>query len=270
MMLSFVKMHGLGNDFIVIDAITSEVNLSSDMIAALADRHTGIGFDQVLIIKPSHHADFFCEIYNADGSEAEQCGNGLRCVARYLHEEDIIMQPSFTIATKAGLFPVYIQDYDHIRVTLGAPEIQENLLSFEVAGNQRLPMSVMKIGNPHAIIKLNSINDVSTETLGKEISTHQYFPQGTNVGFMQVTAPDHIHLRTYERGVGETLACGSNACAATVAGIVNHWLKNRVSVEFRYGSLLIEWEGAGKPIHMTGPAARVFNGIVCHPVLRSG
>jgi len=255
-------MHGLGNDFVVIDATKSSVDLKKIPIETLANRHTGIGFDQMLVITPSSHADFFCHIYNADGSEAEQCGNGLRCVARYVHEEGLHNQAALVLETKAGNFSVLIQDYEHIRVTMGAPLIQEKLIQFRLDQQNTLPMSVLSVGNPHAIIKVDSADTVSTDTLGAEISTHAYFPNGANVGFMQVADRHHIHLRTYERGVGETLACGSNACAATVAGIVNNWLQDQVKVEFRYGSLLIEWEGSGKPIHMTGPAARIFSGEI--------
>lgn len=262
-LINFTKMHGLGNDFVVIDATRQPIHFQPAFIANLGDRHTGIGFDQLLVIEKSHSADFFCRIYNTDGSEAEQCGNGLRCVARYVHESGLHADSSMTIETKAGIFPIVIQDYDHIRVTMGAPLIEEKLMGFELNHQARqLQMSVLSVGNPHAVIKVDALSPELTDVLGPEISTHTYFPHGANVGFMQIDSPSHIHLRTYERGVGETLACGSNACAAAVSGIINNWLQPRVTVEFRYGSLLIEWEGEGKPINMTGPASRIFSGEV--------
>lgn len=260
-MIHFTKMHGLGNDFVVIDAMNQSITLQPAFIKHIGNRHTGIGFDQLLVIEKSSKADFFCRIFNADGSEAEQCGNGLRCIARYVHEHGMHPTSTLSIETKAGVFPVEIKDYDHIRVTMGAPRIEEKLMALQLdQQSDGLQMSVMSIGNPHAVIKVDALNPELVTELGAEISQHAYFPNGANVGFMQIDHPGHIHLRTYERGAGETLACGSNACAATVAGIINHWLDQRVTVEFRDGSLLIEWEGEGRPIHMTGPAVTVFSG----------
>lgn len=259
--IQFTKMHGLGNDFVVINATTNPVSLHQFPIQQFSDRNVGIGFDQLLVIEPSKQADFYCRIYNSDGSEAEQCGNGLRCVARYLHEEKMLRDSSITIETKAGIFPITIQDYDHIRVTMGAPSVQENLVSLKLKSSTQ-PISVISTGNPHAILKVESVDQVIPTQLGSEISIHSHFPHGANVGFMQIVTPHHIRLRTFERGAGETHACGSNACAAAVAGIVNGWLKNKVDVEFRFGQLMIEWEGEGKPLYMTGPAAKVFAGIV--------
>lgn len=259
--IQFTKMHGLGNDFVIINALNKPLDSKKIPIMQLANRFTGIGFDQLLVLEEIDSADFFCRIFNADGSEAEQCGNGLRCVARYLHEEKIHAKNTMTIATIAGIFPVSIKDYDHISVTMGTPIVQENLTELQLKHNPNsVLMSVLSVGNPHAIIKVEQVETALSNQLGHEISTHTYFPNGANVGFMQVVAPDHIRLRTYERGAGETLACGSNACAAAVAGIVNGWLQSQVSVEFRHGKLQIEWQGDTHPIIMTGPAARVFTG----------
>ncbi|TAK79398.1 MAG: diaminopimelate epimerase [Gammaproteobacteria bacterium] len=255
--LHFTKMHGLGNDFVVMDPVT----LSITDIAQLAHRHIGIGFDQLLVIEPSSRADFFCRIFNADGSEAEQCGNGLRCVARFVHEEKRHPASHLTIETKAGVFPILIKDYDHIRVTMGAPQLQENKLELMLT-QQSVVMSVLSMGNPHAVMAVESVETVPISQLGPDIATHAFFPQGINVGFMQIITPHHIRLRTFERGAGETYACGSNACAAVAAGIAHGWLKSHVQVEFQHGSLHIEWEGEGKPIHMTGPATKVFDGVV--------
>ena len=261
--IRFTKMHGLGNDFVIINTINQSLDVQQLSIKLLADRHTGIGFDQLLLIAPSHRADIFCRIYNADGSEVEQCGNGLRCIARFLHEEGLHREPSVHIETKAGIFSLFIKDYDHIRVAMGTPLIQEKLIELKSTANSMLiPTSILSLGNPHAIIKVESIDSILADQLGPEISSHSLFHQGANVGFMQVMNPHHIRLRTFERGVGETHACGSNACAAVVAGMANGWLTHQVNVDFRYGSLSIEWEGTDKPVYMTGPASRIFSGEV--------
>lgn len=253
--LPFTKMHGLGNDFIIVNA------LSEIPIPALADRHTGIGFDQLLLIEPGKQADYFCRIFNADGSEAEQCGNGLRCVARYLYEEGIQKKPEFSLETIAGIFPVSIRDNDHIRITMGAPLIQAALTQLPLI-NDSVSASIISTGNPHAIIKVPALENLAIQELGNAIANHVTFKHGANVGFLQVMDTGHARLRTYERGAGETLACGSNACAAAVAGILNGWLSHTVEIAFRLGHLTIEWEGEGKPIHMTGPAARVYTGYL--------
>ncbi len=255
----FTKMHGLGNDFVIVNATDHPLVLSSPLIAQLGHRHTGIGFDQLLMIEPSQQADFFCRIFNADGSEAEQCGNGLRCVARFVHEKKLQTSSHLRIETRAGVFPVMIRDYDHIRVTMGVPQIQEKYIELKIA-EKLFRLSVLSLGNPHAIIKIESIAAVPVLDWGTAISEHHFFPQGANVGFMQIITPQHIRLRAFERGVGETYACGSNACAAVAAGILNGWLDHRVKVEFKLGYLEIEWAGEDKPLQMTGPAVRVFEG----------
>lgn len=261
--IRFIKMHGLGNDFVIIDATHHSFDLASISVADLGNRHLGIGFDQLLIIEPSQKADFYCRIFNADGSEAEQCGNGLRCVARFIQEEKLHPSSSLKLETKAGIFSLLIDDYDHIRVTMGAPLIQEKLIELDLKEDiKNLPLSILSLGNPHAILKVNSIESISLNKLGPKISAHSYFPSGINVGFMQVINRNHLRLRTFERGVGETQACGSNACAAVVAGIANDWLQHKVTVEFFYGSLSIEWEGGKTPVTMSGPASRVFVGEI--------
>lgn len=261
--IHFTKMHALGNDFVIVNTIQHPVNISAQQIPGLADRYVGIGFDQLLLIQSSRSADFSCQIFNADGSEAEQCGNGLRCVARLLHESGVTSSASLRIETKAGIFPIEIKDYRHIKVTMGLPQIQERLVQLQLDASQtHIPISIISLGNPHAIIRVDSIESSLADELGDVISTHSYFPQGANVGLMQVIDRHHILLRTFERGVGETNACGSNACAAAVAGIANGWLANKVQVEFRYGSLTIDWQGDHEPLYMTGPATRVFNGEI--------
>lgn len=259
--LRFTKMHGLGNDFIVIDTISQPLDWRSISTASLADRHLGIGCDQLLLIEPSSSADFFCRILNADGSEAEQCGNGLRCVARFLHEKGLHTEAIMRIETIAGIFPIKIKDYDNICVSIPTRVIDLSAMKIALPGlNTEVMGSSLSMGNPHFIIKVPDIQLAATNEVGRAIASHPIFPKGTNVGFMQIKDSGHIYLRTYERGVGETHACGSNACAAVAAGILDGSLSNAVRVDFRYGQLAIEWEGTGKPVRMTGPAALVFEG----------
>lgn len=252
----FTKMHGLGNDFVVIHQIAPH---ALD-VRALADRHTGIGFDQLLLIEPSTKADFFCRIFNQDGSEAMQCGNGLRCVARYLHEQKLHAHKTMTIETRAGIFPITIHDYDNISVTLGIPVIENKHFALPVrSGSQSL--CLINTGNPHAILSVSDIQSDIVLPLAEEIKNAAQFSGGINIGFLQILTPSHGKLRTIERGAGETLACGSNACAAAVAGMAQQWFKSpRVQIEFSRGSLLIDWEGEGAPVIMQGPASRLFDG----------
>lgn len=259
--IQFTKMHGLGNDFVVINALNQHMDFKLFSFSALSHRHTGIGFDQLLLIEPSENADFFCRIYNADGSEAEQCGNGLRCIARYIHEEGLHPAKQFKIETRAGFFTLEIQDYDHIRVCMGAPDIINPLLPLSLVNPERdVPVSILSLGNPHAITKITSVDSPALEKLAAQISSDSHFSDGVNVGFMEILDTHKIRLRTFERGVGETFACGSNACASAAAGIMQGWLKSSVEVNFVHGFLTIEWDGKDKPIYMTGPASRVFSG----------
>jgi diaminopimelate epimerase len=260
--LHFTKMHGLGNDFVIVNSITQNNSLKNISFAALSNRHTGIGFDQLLVIEPSQKADFFCRIYNADGSEAEQCGNGLRCVARYIHEEGLHRDKHFQIETLAGISALEINDYDHIRVGMGSPQITHPLVKLPLMNFPTLPISILSLGNPHAIARVESVDTIPLEQLASQISSSDYFPAGVNVGFMQILNQNHVRLRTIERGAGETFACGSNACAAAAAGISLGLLQQEVKVDFAYGSLLIEWEGENKIIYMTGPATKVFSGEI--------
>lgn len=259
--LAFTKMHGLGNDFVVINNLENQFQLPKNLIIDLANRHTGIGFDQLLVIEHSAQADFFCRIYNADGQEAEQCGNGLRCVALFIREKGLNSQDQFRIETKAGIFPVQFLADQLIKVELGTPIIEEKLLSLSLGNDHQVQTTILSLGNPHAIVKVESINLVSP-TLAQAIQSSNYFPHGVNVGFMQIITPYEVALRTFERGVGETFACGSNACAAAVAGILNGWLDQQVKVQYPLGSLTIEWDKTSGKIFITGPATTVFNGIV--------
>jgi len=263
-------MHGLGNDFVVIDAVRQKISVNSLPIAQLANRYTGIGFDQLLIIEPSSRANFLMRIFNSDGSEAEQCGNGLRCVARFLHEEGLHAQSNLSIETKSGCYEIQIKDYSAISIVMGVPCFEPAKIPFKAEqeqknytiplANQSITATVLALGNPHALVRVKNLAEKNIDKMGAEMATQAYFPKGTNVGFIEVVDRKHIRLRTIERGAGETHACGSNASAAVVAGIINGWLDNKVRVEYRYGSLEIEWAGAGQPVKMTGPASRVFTG----------
>ncbi len=267
--INFTKMHGLGNDFIVIDAIHQKINITDLTIPTLSHRYTGIGFDQLLWLSSSTKADFSCRFFNADGSEAEQCGNGVRCIARYIHENKLLNKNKFWIETKASLVEVLIKDYAEIEVKLGIPIIEENI-QLSLQNNMIYPLSILSLGNPHAILLVETLENFPITTIGSQIATHQSFAHGINVGFVQIKNSHHIILRTYERGVGETLACGSNACAAVVSGILNQQLAPDVTVELPLGTLQIQWAGPGMPVIMTGPAEKVFDGVLdCFAITRN-
>lgn len=261
-MLQFSKMHGLGNDFVVINGIEQKVNPHKLPIKQLADRHIGIGFNQLLIVTPSANADFHCQIFNADGTEAEQCGNGLRCVARFIHDKDLSQKHVLSIETKAGIYEATIQETSLVKVTMGTPSHIKTNFSVTIKSQEIIPLTLVSMGNPHTIMILDSIKNFPIRRFGKLIGSHEAFPQGVNVGFMEIINNHHILLRTYERGAGHTHACGSNACAAVVAGITQGLLNHKVQVELALGSLLVEWQGDTNPVIMTGPAERVFEGNI--------
>jgi diaminopimelate epimerase len=270
----FSKMHGLGNDFVVINAMSHPIQLSLNQIQHIADRHLGIGCDQILIIEKTPPAQFVCRIFNADGSEAEQCGNGLRCVAQFLYDKKLAVKNTFSIATTAGIFDVQIRDDHLIEIVMGAPCFTPKKIPFitDAAKNiyelqldqlaTCINLSVLSMGNPHAVLEVNSIDTFPVSKMGAEIASHPAFPQSTNVGFMEIINRQHIRLRTFERGAGETFACGSNACAAVVAGIKNGVLDHLVKVSLMYGDLWIEWLGNNSTVKMTGPATTVFEGEI--------
>lgn len=265
-------MHGLGNDFMVIDNTQQMLDIKNIPIPLLADRYRGIGFDQLLLIEKSSVADFACRIFNVDGSEAEHCGNGIRCVARFILEEQLIQKKSLTLETLAGLIEVKIHHYDNIEVKMGIPCFEPATIPFLPSHQDflfdvltdypscSLPLTVLSLGNPHAVLSVSTLYATPIAEIGLKIATHPAFPNGANVGFMEIVNPHHIRLRTFERGVGVTLACGSNACAAVIAGILYHGLEHKVNVELTYGNLSIEWAGENFPVSMSGPAARVFSG----------
>lgn len=272
--LYFTKMHGLGNDFAVINGISHPLDLKKIPLKQLADRHVGIGFDQLLIILPSKNADFACRIFNSDGSEAEQCGNGMRCIARFLHENKITNKKTISVDTNAGITDISITDYDQIDVNMGYPRFDPFEIPFKADrirllyeiplddGQPGFALSVLSIGNPHAILQVASVKTFPVAQLGPIFSTHRLFPKGANVGFMEIVNPAHIRLRTFERGAGETLACGSNACAAVVAGIRNNLLEKKVKVELSRGNLWVQWSNEKAPVILTGPAMHVYTGTL--------
>jgi diaminopimelate epimerase len=271
--IEFSKMEALGNDFVVIDSLNQRLDIAKIPIHRLSDRHRGIGFDQLLLIEKSHHADFGARFFNADGSESEQCGNGVRCIARFIQETALSNKKFLTLETKASLIEITIHDYHQIEAKMGIPIFEPKDIPFLTDKMQPfydisidhalspLSISVVSMGNPHAIIKVSSINDYPVPIVGALMESHALFPKKTNVGFMEIVDRTHIRLRTFERGVGETFACGSNACAAVVTGIKNKWLDPHVTVELKYGNLSIEWQGDTTPVKMIGPAERVFSGV---------
>lgn len=270
--LRFTKMHGLGNDFVVIDGITQTVDLTPDRCRSIADRHFGVGCDQILLVEMSARddVDFRYRIFNADGGEVEQCGNGARCFVRFVHDHGLTDKSCIRVETSAGIIEPRLLDNGHVTVDMGVPRFAPAAIPFVAdnaavtyslkVGQHLIDLAVLSMGNPHAVLRVNDLDHAPVDILGPAIESHPRFPQRVNAGFMQVLTPHDIRLRVFERGVGETLACGSGACAAAVAGIRQDWLKSPVSVHTRGGDLIIEWAGGNQPVYMTGPAMTVFEG----------
>ncbi|MGB5339464.1 MAG: diaminopimelate epimerase [Gammaproteobacteria bacterium] len=274
MKLEFTKMHGLGNDFVVIDAINQTVDLSPEQVRALADRRFGIGCDQLLLVEPasSAAADFRYRIFNADGGEVGQCGNGARCFMRFVQERGLSDRAEMRVETASGLLKLTREDDGQITVDMGIPRLSPADIPFdapavahsyplEVNGRQ-LEIAAVSMGNPHAVLLVDDIDTAPVAELGPGIEHHSRFPERANAGFMQIVSPELIRLRVYERGSGETLACGSGACAAVVAGRLWDRLAPRVKVVLRGGELVVSWIGAGLPVFMTGPATTVYQGHI--------
>ena len=274
MRLNFVKMHGLGNDFVVIDRIRQTVEIGPDEVRFLANRRLGVGCDQVLLVEPATRPDaaFRYRIFNADGNEVEQCGNGARCVARFVRDEGLTGRDEIPVETAAGLIVLRLRTDGQVTVDMGPPRLDPIDIPF-VADSQALgyPLEVegevfeigaVSMGNPHAVIVVPDVDTAPVARLGPAIEFHPRFPHRVNVGFMQIVAPDHIRLRVHERGAGETLACGTGACAAVVAGRIQGHLAETVNVDLPGGRLVISWPGGGAPVMMTGPATRVFTGTI--------
>ncbi len=271
MKLKFTKMHGLGNDFVVIDAVNQSVFLTPERLRLLADRHFGIGCDQILLVeKAEGDADFRYRIFNADGSEVEQCGNGARCFVRYVHEKGLTGKDEIRVETLGGLIIPRLETNGEVTVNMGAPKFEPKEIpfiaekraityAFDIGGRQ-IEISTVSLGNPHAVQVVADIDCAPVLTEGALIEHHPRFPQRVNAGYMQVMDRGHIRLRVYERGAGETLACGTGACAAVVTGISRGLLQPTVEVSTRGGNLTIRWEGENQPVWMTGAAATVFDG----------
>ncbi|ELB2049202.1 diaminopimelate epimerase [Vibrio parahaemolyticus] len=268
----FSKMHGLGNDFMVVDCITQNVFFSQDLIRRLADRHTGVGFDQLLVVEAPYdpETDFHYRIFNADGSEVEQCGNGARCFARFVRLKGLTNKYSISVSTKKGKMILDVEDDGEVTVNMGVPEFEPNKIPFKAkqkektyimrAGDKTLFCGAVSMGNPHVVTVVDDVDTADVDTLGPLLESHERFPERVNAGFMQVVSRDHIRLRVYERGAGETQACGSGACGAVAVGILQGLLDESVKVSLPGGELHISWQGPGKSLFMTGPATHVFDG----------
>lgn len=274
MLLRFTKMHGLGNDFVVIDAISQGVTITSELAQKLGDRRFGVGCDQILVVEPPSHPDidFRYRIFNQDGSEVEQCGNGARCFAKFVRDRRLTGKNSIRVETASGIIELNVLHDHQIQVNMGVPilepsaipfiaEQQDTCYSIDTDGETQV-ISAISMGNPHAVLQVENIDTAPVSIVGPTIECHPRFPQRVNVGFMQVLNRHEINLRVYERGAGETLACGTGACAAVVAGQLQDLLDSPVTVNLPGGSLVIEWSGKGQPVMMTGPATTVYHGRI--------
>ena len=272
--MQFSKMHGLGNDFMVVDAVTQNVYFSPELIRRLADRHLGIGFDQLLIVEPPYDPDldFHYRIFNADGSEVAQCGNGARCFARFVRLKGLTNKSDIRVSTQTGRMVLSVNQDELVRVNMGEPNFEPQQIPFRAnkaeniyllrAEEHTVMCGAVSMGNPHCVLQVDSVKTAAVETLGPLLESHERFPERVNVGFMEVVNPEHIRLRVYERGAGETQACGSGACAAVAVGIQQGLLAEKVRVDLPGGTLNIAWKGPGNPLYMTGPATHVYDGFI--------
>jgi len=274
MQIQFSKMHGLGNDFMVIDQISQDVHLSPELIARWSDRHTGVGFDQLLCVEAptDPDSDFRYRIFNADGTEAEQCGNGARCFAKFVVDNGLSVKTELRLQTNTGTIVTQLREDGTVEVDMGVPSIVPEQIPFVTdapattyrvaVGNQEVELVAVSVGNPHAVLFVDSVNDAPVATLGPLLARHERFPRGVNVGFCQVIDPGFARLRVFERGVGETRACGTGACAAAVAGTLTGRFGERVKISLPGGKVKIKWAGQGAPLHMLGPACLVYEGRI--------
>lgn len=274
MKLRFNKMQGAGNDFVVLDAINQHVELNAEQVRFIADRHFGVGCDQLLLVeRPTRNdTDFRYRIFNADGGEVEQCGNGARCFMRFVHDKKLSGKSEIRVETASGIIQPRLETDGRVTVNMGTPYfdpqgipflVDKCALTYEIGlEDETVEISALSMGNPHAVQYVEDIDTAPVARQGPQIEMHPSFPQKANAGFMQIVDRQHIRLRVYERGAGETLACGTGACAAVVAGISRGLLDATVHVTMRGGVLTICWPGAGKPVLMTGPAENVFEGEI--------
>lgn len=281
-MLQFSKMHGLGNDFIVINAMQQAVPLTEKQIRFMADRHNGIGCDQLLLVEQSDlpEVDFRYRIYNADGGEVAQCGNGARCFARYVKDKGLTDKDNIAVETASGIIYPSLQADGQVEVNMGQPRFlpaeipfnaaeQSTTYMLTIAMGQQIEIAALSMGNPHAVMLVDDVATTAVADIGPRVEGHPQFPARVNVGFMQLVDHDHIKLRVYERGVGETLACGTGACAAVVSGIRRGLLAREVSVTLPGGDLTISWPDEAASVMMTGPAKHVFDGEISWATLNS-
>ena len=271
MEFQFTKMHGLGNDFVVIDAISQQINLSAEQIRAISDRHFGVGCDQLLLVeKPTdERAEFRYRIFNGDGIEVEQCGNGARCFAMFVRQQALTTNDIIPVETAGGLIELKVEG-DQVTVNIGVPNFDPKSLPFNVekqaetynlmVNGVEYAIGAVSVGNPHAVMIVDNIENIDIEDLGKAIESHPLFPKRVNAGFMQIINGDEIRLRVYERGVGETQACGTGACAAVAVGRKLGKLNEKVTAKLHGGNLTINWPGEGQTLLMKGPATTVFQG----------
>ena len=274
MKLFFSKMHGLGNDFMVVDGVTQKVYFTTETIRRLADRHFGIGFDQLLLVEPPYdpEQDFHYRIYNADGSEVQQCGNGARCFARFVRLKGLTNKDRIAVSTMSGRIVLQLEQDNQVTVNMGIPEFEPAKVPFRAqkaektyllrVDEQTVMCGVVSMGNPHCVLEVDSVKSAPVESLGPLLESFDRFPERVNVGFMEVVSASEIRLRVYERGAGETLACGTGSCAAAVIGMSQGKLSERVKVHLPGGTLQIAWKGPGTPVFMTGPAEHVFDGEI--------
>ena len=274
MRIEFLKMQGLGNDFFVFDAPAAGAHLDPDTVRALADRRTGVGFDQALMLEAPRNANHrvFYRIFNSDGSEVEQCGNGARCIAALLHSRAPQFGRELAMESKGGLVRARVREDGLVSVDLGVPNFDPGSLPMDAPaeapvytlkfGSETVEFGAVSIGNPHAVIAVPDVKSAPIGRLGSAIEHHKRFPQGTNVGFMQIVDRGHIHLRVFERGVGETLACGTGACAAVAVGRRRGLLEADVRVDLPGGAAYVSWPGFGQSVWLSGPATTVFRGMI--------
>lgn len=274
MKLRFTKMHGLGNDFVMIDAISQKVSITPDRARRLADRHFGVGCDQVLVVEPpsSPDVDFGYRIFNYDGGEVENCGNGARCFAVFVRMRKLTGKREIRAETAGGELVLRVLADNTVTVDMGIPRLLPESIPFIAEhqavtyplrlSEQTLNISAISMGNPHAVAVVDNVSELDLETIGPQVENHSAFPNRVNAGFMEVRSRNEVHLRVFERGVGETLACGTGACAAVVAGRLRELLDSKVQVQLAGGTLTIEWLGDGHPVLMTGPATTVFHGQI--------
>ena len=274
MLLNFSKMHGLGNDFVVVDNVTQNVFFSKEKIKQLADRNFGIGFDQLLIVEPPYDPDqdFHYRIFNADGSEVSQCGNGARCFAKFVKQKGLINRNKIVVSTKAGRMVLYLEKDGLVTVNMGRPIFEPARIPFKANKQENTYIlrdndstyfcGAVSLGNPHCVLEVDDVATHDVEGIGALIGANERFPEGVNVGFMQIISRNEIKLRVFERGSGETLACGSGACAAVSIGIMQGKLDKEVNVELPGGKLIIKWHGDDSLLKMTGPAEHIYDGQI--------